>query len=71
MPPEHPTQGIFHYDGWHFPGQVVAVLYAELGSPEFPVFHQVLKELAITGKVDYVLRHRVKVGMCVCIKSVI
>lgn len=48
----------------HFPGgenaKVVAVLYAELGSPEFPVFHQVLKELAIAGKVDYVLRHRVK-----------
>ncbi|MPC29875.1 UDP-glucose:glycoprotein glucosyltransferase [Portunus trituberculatus] len=48
----------------HFPGgenaKVVAVLYAELGSPEFPAFHQMLKELASAGKVDYILRHRVQ-----------
>lgn len=48
----------------HYPGgenaKVVAVLYGELGSAEFPVFHQVLKELASAGKVDYIFRHRVK-----------
>lgn len=48
----------------HFPGgesaKVRVVLYAEVGSSEFPKFHQALKELASMGQIDYILRHKVK-----------
>ncbi|XP_071549472.1 UDP-glucose:glycoprotein glucosyltransferase 1 isoform X4 [Panulirus ornatus] len=48
----------------HFPGgenaKVGVVLYGELGSAEFKKFHQALKDLVSDGKVDYILRHRIK-----------
>ncbi|XP_045583681.2 UDP-glucose:glycoprotein glucosyltransferase 1 isoform X2 [Procambarus clarkii] len=48
----------------HFPGgesaKVGVVLYGELGSAEFQTFHSALKDFASAGKIDYVLRHRVK-----------
>lgn len=39
----------------------IAILYGELGTPEFAIFHQVLKRYAQEGFIDYVLRHFVKV----------
>lgn len=48
----------------HYPGSenktVVAILYGELGTSEFTEFHNLLKSLAVNGKIDYVLRHYVK-----------
>ncbi|VVC24565.1 Nucleotide-diphospho-sugar transferases,Glycosyl transferase, family 8,UDP-glucose:Glycoprotein [Cinara cedri] len=38
----------------------VAILYGELGTAEFAVFHHVLKKYAQEGSIDYVLRHFVK-----------
>lgn len=50
----------------HFPGSqnrsLVVVLYGELGTPEFSLFHQILKQKAQDGLIDYVIRHYVKVG---------
>jgi hypothetical protein len=36
-------------------------LYGELGTAEFAAFHQILKQSAQDGYIDYVLRHFVKV----------
>lgn len=36
------------------------MLYGELGTPEFTFFHRNLKEYAIEGQIDYVIRHYVK-----------
>ncbi|KAG8311333.1 UDP-glucose:glycoprotein glucosyltransferase 1 [Homalodisca vitripennis] len=48
----------------HYPGSenksVVAVLYGEIGTPEFAEFHKRLRQLATLEPVDYVLRHFVK-----------
>lgn len=48
----------------HYPGSenrsVVVILYGEIGTPEFSQFHKVLKNQAVEGKIDYVLRHFVK-----------
>ncbi|XP_063224607.1 UDP-glucose:glycoprotein glucosyltransferase isoform X2 [Bacillus rossius redtenbacheri] len=48
----------------HFPGSrncsVVAVLYGELGTPEFSRLHSALKELASAGSMHYVVRHYVR-----------
>ena len=39
----------------------LAVLYAELGTPEFEQFHDVLISLSNSGQVVYALRHYIKV----------
>lgn len=56
---------IFNVDH-HYPGSenrsLVAILYGEIGSPNFKAFHSVLKEHAIEGKIDYILRHNVEVS---------
>ncbi|XP_075236839.1 UDP-glucose-glycoprotein glucosyltransferase isoform X2 [Lycorma delicatula] len=48
----------------HFPGadnrSVVAILYGELGTPEFAQFHKILKQRSNKGEIDYVVRHFVK-----------
>ncbi|XP_017781204.1 PREDICTED: UDP-glucose:glycoprotein glucosyltransferase [Nicrophorus vespilloides] len=48
----------------HYPGSenrsVAVVLYAELGTKDFANFHQVLKQEAQAGNIDYVVRHLVK-----------
>ncbi|XP_050308475.1 UDP-glucose:glycoprotein glucosyltransferase isoform X2 [Anthonomus grandis grandis] len=45
----------------HYPGSanrsLAVVLYGELGTPCFAQFHQLLKEEAIAGLIDYVIRH--------------
>lgn len=55
---------IFNVDT-HYPGSEnrskVAVLYAELGTKDFADFHNVLKQEAEEGNIDYVLRHYVQV----------
>eukprot|EP00051_Salpingoeca_urceolata_P013046 m.163143 g.163143 ORF g.163143 m.163143 type:complete len:1611 (-) comp17683_c0_seq2:59-4891(-) len=58
------TIDIFDFDHVH-PGPVdddtiTAVLYSELGTPEFTAFHSVLSRLAAEGSVSYVMRHYVK-----------
>lgn len=49
----------------HFPGSqnrsLIVILYGELGTPEFSLFHQILKQKAQDGLIDYVVRHYVKV----------
>lgn len=54
---------IFNVDH-QYPGSVnrsiTAILYGEIGSPDFKAFHAVLKDHAIDGKIGYVLRHRVQ-----------
>ncbi|XP_074027064.1 UDP-glucose-glycoprotein glucosyltransferase [Leptinotarsa decemlineata] len=48
----------------HFPGSanhsLTAVLYGQLGTPEFSQFHRLLKQFALEGKIDYIIRHYVK-----------
>ncbi|RZC41026.1 UDP-glucose:glycoprotein glucosyltransferase, partial [Asbolus verrucosus] len=48
----------------HYPGSEnrtkVVVLYGELGSKEFASFHNILKQEAEEGTIDYVLRHYVQ-----------
>ncbi|KAG5893498.1 hypothetical protein JTB14_010548 [Gonioctena quinquepunctata] len=48
----------------HYPGSanrsLAVVLYGQLGTNTFSQFHQVLKEAALEGKIDYVVRHYVK-----------
>lgn len=49
----------------HYPGSenksTVAVLYGEIGSPEFAQFHKRLRQLATVEPIDYVLRYFIKV----------
>lgn len=63
LPESAPSVETFALDH-HCPGSrnhsLVVVLYAELGTPEFASFHNVLKTRASTGELDYVLRHYVK-----------
>lgn len=51
----------------HYPGSenrsLAVVLYGELGSPEFAQFHTVLKQHAVDGRIDYIVRHYVKVKL--------
>ncbi|XP_018331345.1 UDP-glucose:glycoprotein glucosyltransferase isoform X2 [Agrilus planipennis] len=48
----------------HYPGSenksVLAILYGELGTKAFPPFHEKLKNLALDGKIDYILRHYIE-----------
>ncbi|KAK5645916.1 hypothetical protein RI129_004380 [Pyrocoelia pectoralis] len=48
----------------HYPGSenrsVVVALYGELGTKQFAKFHNVLKQLAVDGEIDYVFRHFAK-----------
>lgn len=37
------------------------VLYGELGTAEFARFHRAIKQHVLSGKIDYVIRHFVKV----------
>lgn len=50
----------------HFPGSenrsLAVVLYGELGTSEFSLFHQILKQHAQEGAIDYIVRHYVKVS---------
>lgn len=50
----------------HYPGSenrsLAVVLYGELGTSEFSLFHQILKQYAQEGAIDYVVRHYVKVS---------
>ena len=41
---------------------VTALLYGELGTEIFGVFHEKLEELARAGKIRYLLRHYVQVS---------
>ena len=63
------TFGVDH----HYPGSqnnsLTVVLYGEIGSLEFAEFHQLLKTYAMKGDIDYVLRHYVKVGLCLRVSS--
>ena len=49
----------------HYPGVVnddsVVILYGQLGTTGFTAFHTELKKLADAGRIDYILRHYVKV----------
>lgn len=59
---------VFNIDH-HYPESenrsVVAILYGEIGAPDFLHFHNTLKQYAVDGKIDYVLRHHVQVcGDC-------
>lgn len=49
----------------HYPGSanrsLAVVLYGELGTSSFTKFHTLLKEEAITGTIDYVIRYHVQV----------
>lgn len=51
----------------HYPGSenksLTVILYGELGTPEFSQFHNFLKQYAIEGKIDYIVRHYVKVNI--------
>lgn len=51
----------------HYPGSenrsLTVVLYGELGTPEFADFHNILKEQAVEGHIDYVVRHFVRVSI--------
>jgi UDP-glucose:glycoprotein glucosyltransferase len=55
---------VFNVDT-HYPGSEnrtkVAVLYGELGTKEFATFHNILKQEAENGNIDYILRHYVQV----------
>ncbi|CAG9768969.1 unnamed protein product [Ceutorhynchus assimilis] len=62
---EKPPKGyknpeLFNLDN-HYPGSanrsLVVVLYGELGTLCFSNFHQLLKEKAVGGNIDYVVRH--------------
>ncbi|KAI4464405.1 udp-glucose glycoprotein:glucosyltransferase [Holotrichia oblita] len=57
------TIEVFNVDT-HYPGSenrsLVVVLYGELGTAEFCAFHELLKNEAQEGVIDYVLRHYVK-----------
>ncbi|XP_028131393.1 UDP-glucose:glycoprotein glucosyltransferase [Diabrotica virgifera virgifera] len=48
----------------HFPGSanrsLAVVLYGQIGTKSFGKFHRVLKQAAVDGKIDYVIRHYVK-----------
>lgn len=54
-----------HYSGSHN-RSVVAVLYGEIGTEEFAKFHFRLKFLALDGKIDYIIRHYIKVTYFNC-----
>ncbi|CAH1102652.1 unnamed protein product [Psylliodes chrysocephalus] len=59
----HKKIDIYRIDN-HFPGSanrsLVAVLYGQVGTESFSKFHKILKEAALDGKIDYVIRHYVK-----------
>lgn len=65
MSPNAPRIDIFRVDT-HYPGasntSTPVVLYGELGTETFAKFHSVLKENALLGNIDYVIRHFVQVG---------
>ncbi|KAF5269322.1 hypothetical protein FQR65_LT02624 [Abscondita terminalis] len=48
----------------HYPGSenrsIIVALYGELGTKDFAEFHEVLKQLAVDGEIDYILRHYIK-----------
>lgn len=48
------------------PPPPTAVLYAELGTQPFSLWHDELVQLAREGRLTYVLRHYIKVRVCVC-----
>nr|XP_022912908.1 UDP-glucose:glycoprotein glucosyltransferase [Onthophagus taurus] len=58
---KHPE--IFNVDT-HFPGSqnrsLTVILYGELGTVDFCKFHNLLKNEAQLGKIDYIIRHFVK-----------
>ena len=49
----------------HYPGSagrpVVAILYGDFSSEAFKPYHNTLRKLAQDGKVDYIMRHFIKV----------
>jgi UDP-glucose:glycoprotein glucosyltransferase len=51
----------------HYPGVVdedsIIILYGSLGTTSFTAFHTELKKLAEDGKIDYIVRHYVKVKL--------
>lgn len=48
----------------------LAVLYAELGTQEFERFHDTLVSLSNKGQLVYVLRHYIKVCVCVDLSTI-
>ena len=59
------SDSVFEFDHIHrsslLGSRPLAVLYAELGTPEFEQFHDVLISLSNSGQVVYALRHYIKV----------
>ena len=57
---------MFEFDHVHSPASLgtrpLAVLYGELGTDEFEVFHDVLSSLSASGRLVYVMRHYIKVS---------
>lgn len=49
----------------HYPSSenrtLSVILYGELGTTEFSLFHQLLKKEAQEGTIDYIIRHYVEV----------
>ncbi|CAG9863529.1 unnamed protein product [Phyllotreta striolata] len=63
-PSKNPARPDLYRIDNHFPGSanrsLVAVLYGQIGTKSFAEFHGILKEAALAGKIDYVVRHHVK-----------
>ena len=59
------SDSVFEFDHIHSPSLLgsrpLAVLYAQLGTPEFEQFHDLLVSLSTSGQLVYVFRHYVKV----------
>lgn len=54
---------VFHFDH-HYPGgenrTQTVILYGEIGTPDFKIYHQLLEQYSLDGKIDYILRHQVQ-----------
>ena len=68
------SDSVFEFDHIHssslLGSRPLAVLYAELGTPEFEQFHDALISLSNSGQVVYALRHYIKVIDVFCLLDV-
>lgn len=50
----------------HYPNSqdrdVIVILYAQMATPEFHQWHEVLRKKAEEGQINYILRHYIKVN---------